>query len=65
MKCDIIASGIVNAAKQVQLKVPVVVRLEGTNVDLGKSILKESGMTLITAENLDDAAEHAVIAAMR
>jgi len=65
MKCDIIASGIVNAAKQVQLKVPVVVRLEGTNVDLGKSILKESGMTLITAENLDDAAEHAVIAAKR
>jgi len=65
MKCDIIASGIVNAAKQVQLKVPVVVRLEGTNVDLGKSILKESGMTLITAENLDDAAEHAVIAAMK
>lgn len=65
MKCDVIASGIVNAAKQVQLKVPVVVRLEGTNVDLGKSILKESGMTLITAENLDDAAEHAVIAAMR
>jgi len=65
MKCDIIASGIVNAAKQVQLKVPVVVRLEGTNVDLGKSILKESGMTLITAENLDDAAEHAVIAATR
>jgi len=65
MKCDVIASGIVNAAKQVQLKVPVVVRLEGTNVDLGKSILKESGMTLITAENLDDAAEHAVIAATR
>ncbi|KAF3658206.1 Succinyl-CoA ligase [ADP-forming] subunit beta, mitochondrial [Capsicum annuum] len=60
MKCDVIASGIVNAAKQVNLKVPVVVRLEGTNVDQGKRILKESGMTLITAEDLDDAAEKAV-----
>ncbi|XP_047311007.1 succinate--CoA ligase [ADP-forming] subunit beta, mitochondrial-like [Impatiens glandulifera] len=60
MKCDVIASGIVNAAKQVQLKVPVIVRLEGTNVDQGKRILKESGMTLITAEDLDDAAEKAV-----
>lgn len=65
MKCDVIASGIVNAAKQVQLKVPVVVRLEGTNVDLGKSILKESGLALITAENLDDAAQNAVIAAAK
>ncbi|KAG6481633.1 hypothetical protein ZIOFF_058237 [Zingiber officinale] len=60
MKCDVIASGIVNAAKQVSLKVPVVVRLEGTNVDQGKRILKDSGMTLITAEDLDDAAEKAV-----
>ncbi|KAH7577703.1 hypothetical protein JRO89_XS01G0286900 [Xanthoceras sorbifolium] len=60
MKCDVIASGIVNAAKLVALKVPVVVRLEGTNVDQGKRILKESGMTLITAEDLDDAAEKAV-----
>ncbi|KAK4482352.1 hypothetical protein RD792_009505 [Penstemon davidsonii] len=60
MKCDVIASGIVNAAKLVQLKVPVIVRLEGTNVDQGKRILKESGMTLITAEDLDDAAEKAV-----
>ncbi|KAK2984611.1 hypothetical protein RJ640_029117 [Escallonia rubra] len=63
MKCDVIASGIVNAAKQVALKVPVVVRLEGTNVDQGKRILKESGMTLVTAEDLDDAAEKAVKAA--
>ncbi|KAF8014364.1 hypothetical protein BT93_H0258 [Corymbia citriodora subsp. variegata] len=63
MRCDIIASGIVNAAKQVSLKVPVVVRLEGTNVDQGKRILKESGMTLVTAEDLDDAAEKAVKAA--
>ncbi|KAK1290705.1 hypothetical protein QJS10_CPB18g02002 [Acorus calamus] len=60
MKCDVIASGIVNAAKQVALKVPVIVRLEGTNVDQGKKVLKDSGMTLITAEDLDDAAEKAV-----
>jgi succinyl-CoA synthetase beta subunit len=60
MKCDVIASGIVHVAKQVQLKVPVIVRLEGTNVEQGKRILKESGMTLITAEDLDDAAEKAV-----
>ncbi|OIV90534.1 hypothetical protein TanjilG_32411 [Lupinus angustifolius] len=60
MKCDVIASGIVNAAKQVDLKVPVVVRLEGTNVDQGKRILKESGLALITAEDLDDAAQKAV-----
>lgn len=63
MKCDVIASGIVNAAREVSLKVPVVVRLEGTNVDQGKRILKESVMTLITAEDLDDAAEKAVKAA--
>uniref|UniRef100_A0A803KWY8 Succinate--CoA ligase [ADP-forming] subunit beta, mitochondrial n=1 Tax=Chenopodium quinoa TaxID=63459 RepID=A0A803KWY8_CHEQI len=63
MKCDVIASGIVNAAKQVSLKVPLVVRLEGTNVDQGKRILKESNMTIITAEDLDDAAEKAVKAA--
>ncbi|KAF9606914.1 hypothetical protein IFM89_029513 [Coptis chinensis] len=50
-------------ASQVDLKVPVVVRLEGTNVDQGKRILKESGMALITAEDLDDAAEKAVKAA--
>ncbi|KAM1003759.1 hypothetical protein ACFX13_004097 [Malus domestica] len=60
MKCDVIASGIVNAAKQVKLEVPVVVRLEGTNVDQGRTILKESGMALITAEDLDDAADKAV-----
>ncbi|TYG99975.1 hypothetical protein ES288_A10G237700v1 [Gossypium darwinii] len=65
MKCDVIASGIVNAAKQVALKVPVVVRLERTNVDQGKRILKESGMTLITAEDLDDAAKKAVKAASK
>ncbi|KAK5795006.1 hypothetical protein PVK06_036260 [Gossypium arboreum] len=65
MKCDVIASGIVNAAKQVALKVPVVVSLERTNVDQGKRILKESGMTLITAEDLDDVAKKAVKAASK
>ncbi|MCO5573355.1 hypothetical protein L7F22_027124 [Adiantum nelumboides] len=60
MKCDVIASGIVNAAKLVSLKVPLIVRLEGTNVDMGKSILKESGMAIIPAEDLDDAACKAV-----
>ncbi|XAR61069.1 Succinate--CoA ligase (ADP-forming) [Bertholletia excelsa] len=70
MKCEVIASGIVNAANKfcislmlVQLKVPVIVQLEGSNVDQGKRILKESGMTLVTAEDLDDAAEKAVKAA--
>jgi len=65
MKCDVIASGIVAAAKQVNLKVPLVVRLEGTNVDVGKTILKESGMTIITADDLDDAAKKAVKAVKR
>jgi len=65
MKCDVIAAGIVNAAKQVKLEVPLVVRLEGTNVDIGKTILKESGMTIITAEDLDDAAKKAVKALNR
>ncbi|KAG2438195.1 hypothetical protein HXX76_005801 [Chlamydomonas incerta] len=60
MKCDVIASGIVNAAKQVGMKVPLVVRLEGTNVARGKEILATSGMTIITADDLDDAAKKAV-----
>jgi succinyl-CoA synthetase beta subunit len=60
MKCDVIAAGIVVAAKQVKLKVPLVVRLEGTNVDVGKTILKESGMTIITTDDLDNAAKKAV-----
>jgi succinyl-CoA synthetase beta subunit len=60
MKCDVIASGIVNAAKQVGVQVPLVVRLEGTNVARGKEILATSGMTIITADDLDDAAKKAV-----
>jgi len=60
MKCDIIANGIVNAAKKVGLKIPLVVRLEGTNVEQGNEILKKSGIKLITARDLDQAAELAV-----
>lgn len=60
MKCDVIASGIVNAAKQVGVKVPLVVRLEGTNVDEGKRILSTSDVKIIPASDLDDAAIKAV-----
>jgi len=59
MKCDVIAAGIVAAAKQVDLKVPLIMRLEGTNVEAGNKILKSSGMTIVTAEDLDDAAQKA------
>ncbi|MGH7982703.1 MAG: ADP-forming succinate--CoA ligase subunit beta [Candidatus Udaeobacter sp.] len=65
MKCDIIAQGIINAAKTVKLSVPLVVRLEGTNVKRGKQLLKESGLTLIAADDLADAAQKAVSAAKR
>ena len=63
MKVDVIAQGIINAAKTVKLSVPVVVRLEGTNVEKGKQLLKESGVELITADDLADAAQKAVKAA--
>jgi succinyl-CoA synthetase beta subunit len=63
MKCDVIAQGIINAAKTVHLSVPLVVRLEGTNVEKGKCLLKESGVALITADDLADAAQKAVEAA--
>src|SRR5258705_9503826 len=56
MKCDVIAQGIVTAATQVKLTVPLVVRLEGTNVDLGKKILADSGLPIIAANNMADAA---------
>ena len=62
MKCDVIANGIVSAAKQVGLQVPLVVRLEGTNVEEGKKILEKSGMDIIAANDLDDAAKKAVAA---
>ncbi|MGJ4999250.1 ADP-forming succinate--CoA ligase subunit beta [Bradyrhizobium sp. HKCCYLS3077] len=60
MKCDVIAEGVVAAVKEVGLKVPLVVRLEGTNVDLGKKIISESGLNVLPADNLDDAAQKIV-----
>ena len=60
MKCDVIAEGVVAAVKQVGLKVPLVVRLEGTNVDAGKKIIRESGLNVLPADNLDDAAQKIV-----
>ena len=65
MKCDVIAQGIINAAKTVNLSVPLVIRLEGTNVERGKKLLKESGVELIAADDLTDAAQKAVAAAKR
>ena len=60
MKCDIIAEGVVAAAKELSIKVPLVVRLEGTNVELGKDILNNSDLAIISADNLEDAAQKAV-----
>jgi succinyl-CoA synthetase beta subunit len=62
MKCDVIAEGIIAAAKEVKLEVPLVVRLEGTNVEKGKEILKNSGLKITPADNLRQAAEKAVAA---
>jgi succinyl-CoA synthetase beta subunit len=63
MKCDVIAEGVVAAAREVSLKVPLVVRLEGTNVDLGKKILAESGLPIISGNDMADAAQKVVAAA--
>lgn len=60
MRCDVIAEGVVAAAREVSLQVPLVVRLEGTNVDLGKKILSESGLPIVSANDLGDAAEKVV-----
>src|ERR1700754_4447259 len=60
MKCDIIAEGVVAAVKEVGLQVPLVVRLEGTNVDAGKKIIRESGLNVLPADDLDDAAQKIV-----
>jgi succinyl-CoA synthetase beta subunit len=62
MKCDVIAEGVIAAVKEVGLQVPLVVRLEGTNVDLGKKIINESGLNVISADDLDDAAQKIVAA---
>ena len=60
MKCDVIATGVIEAAHQVGVKVPLVVRLEGTNVDKGKLMLAESGLNIIAADGMADAAEKIV-----
>jgi succinyl-CoA synthetase beta subunit len=62
MKCDVIAEGVIAAVRDVGLQVPLVVRLEGTNVDLGKKIIRESGLNVIPADDLDDAAQKIVAA---
>ena len=60
MKCDTIAAGVIAAIKQVGLKVPLVVRLEGTNVDLGKKMLAESGLAVTNANDMADGAKRIV-----
>ena len=60
VQCDTIAKGIVEAAKALNLDLPLIVRLEGTNVEAGKKLLEESGVALTTADDLDDAAVKAV-----
>ncbi|MCA2998036.1 MAG: ADP-forming succinate--CoA ligase subunit beta [Rhodocyclaceae bacterium] len=63
MKCDVIANGVIAAAREVKLSVPLVVRMKGTNEDLGKQILKDSGLPIISANNMAEAAERVVAAA--
>ncbi len=63
VRCDLIADGIIAAFKEVGVSIPVMVRLEGTNVDQGRALLAQSGLAIITAEDLDDAARKAVAAA--
>ncbi|MBI1301735.1 MAG: ADP-forming succinate--CoA ligase subunit beta [Alphaproteobacteria bacterium] len=65
MKCDVIAEGVIAAAKEVDLKVPLVVRLEGTNVEKGKEIMAKSGLPIISADNLEDAARKVVEATQK
>jgi len=62
MRCDVIAEGVITAARELGLTMPLVVRLEGTNVDKGKKILRESGLNIIAADNLGDAAQKVVSA---
>ena len=58
--CDVVAEGVVAAVREVGLTVPLVVRLEGTNVDAGKKIIRESGLNVLSADDLDDAAQKIV-----
>ena len=60
MRCDVIAQGIVDAAKEMEIRVPVVVRLQGTNVDLGKDILARSNLNIHTVDSLTEAAQSIV-----
>ncbi len=60
MKCDVIAEGVITAAKEVGLEVPLVVRLEGTNVELGKQLLNESGLNIVAADSMADGAQKIV-----
>jgi succinyl-CoA synthetase beta subunit len=60
MRCDVIAQGVVEAAREMRVSVPLVVRLQGTNVDFGKKILSESGLSIIPAETMAEAAEKVV-----
>jgi succinyl-CoA synthetase beta subunit len=62
MRCDVIAEGVVAAVKEVGLQVPLVVRLEGTNVELGKEIIKNSGLNVVAGDDLGDAAKKIVAA---
>ena len=62
MKCDVIAEGVVAAAREVKLAVPLIVRLEGTNVELGKKIMADSGLPIISGKDMADAAQKVVAA---
>ncbi len=63
VRCDLIAEGIVSAIRDVKVSVPVIVRLEGTNVEQGRALLAKSGLDIVTADDLTDAANKAVAAA--
>ena len=63
MRCDVIAEGVVSAAREIKLQIPLVVRLEGTNVEQGKKILADSGLAITPASGMDEAARKAVAAA--
>jgi succinyl-CoA synthetase beta subunit len=60
LRCDTLATGVVSAARELEIKIPVVVRMEGTNVELGQKILKESGLNFTVADGMKDAAEKVV-----
>jgi len=65
VRCDLIAEGIIKAVQEVGIKIPVVVRLEGTNVEKGRALLKSSGLKISTADSLTDAAQQVVAAVMK